>query len=143
MQTDDCFLCRKHRGQEAAPPGGYVFEDANWMVCHAPVKRGPLGTLFIEARRHVLDFGDFNEAEARTFGILAKRVYAVLRRQVGPQRTYQISMMEGVSHFHTWIVPRASEVPERGVAFLARTLTCTEEAASALAAELRAALHSP
>ena len=33
---ENCFLCRKHEGEEAAPPGGYIYEDEHWMVCHAP-----------------------------------------------------------------------------------------------------------
>jgi hypothetical protein len=33
---EDCFICRKHNAQEAAPPGGYLYEDECWMVCHAP-----------------------------------------------------------------------------------------------------------
>jgi hypothetical protein len=47
-----CFICDKHEGKEATPPGGYIYEDAYRMVCHAPGKLGPLGTLFIESKRH-------------------------------------------------------------------------------------------
>ena len=32
---DPCFICRKHNGQEATPPGGYIYEYEHWMVCHA------------------------------------------------------------------------------------------------------------
>lgn len=42
-----CFLCQKHAGEIASPPGGYIYDDLHWMVCHAPVDKGPLGTLFI------------------------------------------------------------------------------------------------
>jgi len=142
MGSDDCFICRKHRGQESAPPGGYIYQDAHWMVCHAPVDKGPLGTLFIESRRHVLDFGDFNEEESQSFGPLARRIYAVLRLRLRAHRIYQVSMMEGIPHFHAWVVPRMPDVVERGVAFLAKDLTCTEGAAQDLAAELRIALQS-
>ncbi len=44
----DCFLCQKHEGQVAPPPGGYIYEGEHWLICHAPADRGPLGTLFIE-----------------------------------------------------------------------------------------------
>jgi len=142
MQTDDCLLCRKQRGEAAAPPGGYIYQDAHWMVCHAPVDKGPLGTLFIESRRHALDFGDFNEDECRAFGVLAHRIYAILRRMLGAQRIYQVSMMEGVPHFHAWLIPRPPDVLERGIAFLAQDFTCTEEAARNLAAALRGALQA-
>ena len=58
-----CFLCRKHAGEENQPPGGYIHADKHWLVCHAPVEKGPLGTLFIESRRHILDFVDMHEEE--------------------------------------------------------------------------------
>ena len=141
MTNDDCLLCRKHRGQAAVPPGGYIIEDVHWMVCHAPPDRGPLGTLFIESRRHVLDFADLDPAEAASFGPLAQRLYSALRPLVGAQRIYQVSMMEGIAHFHVWLVPRTPEILERGVAFLARDLSCTEQAASKLAAALRSDLQ--
>ena len=38
----DCFLCQKHKGEVASPPGGYIYEGAHWLVCHAPVDKGPL-----------------------------------------------------------------------------------------------------
>lgn len=52
----DCFLCRKHQGLEQQPPGGYIYSDQYWLICHAPPEKGPLGTLFIESKRHFLDF---------------------------------------------------------------------------------------
>ncbi len=139
MDGESCFVCRKHRGQEAAPPGGYIYEDDHWMVCHAPPGKGPLGTLFIESKRHVLDFGEFSAAEAASFGRLARAIYTALKTLIGPERIYQVSMMEGVPHFHAWIVPRSPGIAERGVAFLAKDLTCTEVEAVKLVVELREA----
>lgn len=140
MQPAECFICRKQRGEAAPPPGGYVLVAEHWMVCHAPVDKGPLGTLFIEARRHVLDFADFNDDETASFGALARRVYASLRVILDVDRVYQLSMMEGVPHFHAWIVPRTVQHPERGLAFLAKDITCAESDARRLAASLRGAL---
>jgi diadenosine tetraphosphate (Ap4A) HIT family hydrolase len=142
MQSNDCFLCRKHLGQENPPPGGYIYEDASWMVCHAPVDKGPLGTLFIESRRHVLDFEAFNEEECRSFGALTRRIYSVLRPMLGAHRIYQISMMEGIPHFHAWLVPRTPDIAEIGITFLAKDLTCTESAARDLAVALHAVLQT-
>jgi diadenosine tetraphosphate (Ap4A) HIT family hydrolase len=137
MQAESCFLCRKHNGDEASPPGGYIYEDDSWMVCHAPADKGPLGTLFIESRRHVLDFAEFDPAETASFGVIARRVYAALRHLTGAERIYQVSMMEGIAHFHSWIVPRQKETAERGVAFLAKNLSCTDAEAAELAVRLR------
>lgn len=139
MEAESCFLCRKHNEEETAPPGGYIYQDDHWLVCHAPAGKGPLGTLFIESRRHVMDFSEFNDAEAASFGPLVRKIYSALRPLVRAERIYQVSMMEGVPHFHAWIVPRTGDIPQRGVAFLARDLKCTEEEAAKLAAELREA----
>jgi diadenosine tetraphosphate (Ap4A) HIT family hydrolase len=137
MEVESCFLCRKHNGQEATPPGGYIYQDRHWMICHAPPTKGPLGTLFIESRRHILDFTEFDDEEAASFGPLLRRVYAGLRSITHAKRIYQVSMMEGTAHFHAWIIPRTEDIPERGMAFLAKDLTCSDEDAARLATEVR------
>jgi diadenosine tetraphosphate (Ap4A) HIT family hydrolase len=136
----NCFICRKHNGQELAPPGGYIYEDEHWMVCHAPANLGPLGTLFIESRRHFLDFAEFNDEEQASYGILAKRISAILKQLTNAERIYQVSMVVGIPHFHAWLVPRTQDISDHGIAFLARDDSCTEEDAIALAGKLREAM---
>src|SRR5512144_2207098 len=111
---EDCFICRKHNGLEPAPPGGYIYEDEHWMVCHAPGRLGPLGTLFIESRRHFLDYSEMTDEEAASLGGVLRRVFAALRAQTGAERIYHVLLLEGVPHFHAWIVPRRPQDPERG-----------------------------
>ena len=137
---ENCFICRKHNGQEAAPPGGYIYEDEYWMVCHAPGKLGPLGTLFIESRRHFLDYSEMTPEEAASLGHVMKKMYSALRMHTDAERVYQLCTMEGQPHYHSWIVPRGKEVAERGLKFLARDDSCSEEEASALADKLREAM---
>jgi histidine triad (HIT) family protein len=122
---EDCFICRKHNGQETPPPGGYIYEDEHWMVCHAPGKLGPLGTLFIESRRHFLDYADMTDEES-----------ASLRLHTEAERIYQVTLLEGVPHFHTWLIPRRKEDTEKGMKFLARDDSCSEEEAEILAIKL-------
>ena len=138
MET--CFICRKHNGQEDAPPGGYIYEDEHWMVCHAPGKLGPLGTLFIESKRHFLDYAEMTEAESATLGDVMKKTYHALRTHTDAERIYQLSTMEGQSHFHCWIVARGKDVEERGLKFLGRDDSCSDEDASELANKLREAM---
>ena len=137
---ENCFICRKHNGQEAVPPGGYIYEDEHWLVCYAPGKLGPLGTLFIESKRHFLDFAELNDEEQGSYGILAKRISATLKQLTNAERIYQVSMVEGVPHFHVWLIPRTKDISEHGVAFLARDDSCNEEDAIALAKKLREAM---
>jgi diadenosine tetraphosphate (Ap4A) HIT family hydrolase len=136
-----CFLCDKHEGQGAAPPGGYIYEDEYWMVCHAPAKLGPLGTLFIESKRHFLDYAEMTDEESDSLGNVLKKTYHAMRTNIEVERIYQFSTMEGQPHYHCWIVPRGKDVDERGLKFLARDDSCSEEAAIELANKLREAMR--
>ena len=136
----DCFICRKHNGQEVTPPGGYIYEDEHWMICHAPGKLGPLGTLFIESKRHFLDYAEMTEAEAASLGNVMKKIYGALRLHTDAERIYQVTLMDGVPHFHSWLIPRRKDDPEKGMKFLARDDSCSDEEASALAIKLREAM---
>ena len=134
---DTCFLCRKHLGQETAPPGGYIYEDEHWMVCHAQPHMGPLGTLFIESKRHFLDYAELMEQESASLGDVLRKVYRALRVQTGAERIYQVTLLEGIPHFHSWLVPRRKEDPEKGMKFLAREDSCKEEDIVALVSKLQ------
>ena len=138
MET--CFICRKHNRGEAAPPGGYIYEDEHWLVCHAPAKIGPLGTLFIESKRHFLDYSEMTDQEAASLGNVLKKAYYALRINMEVERIYQLSTMEGQPHYHCWVVPRVKDIPERGLKFLARDDSCNEEDAIELANKLREAM---
>lgn len=139
MET--CFICRKHKGLEPAPPGGYIHEDEHWMVCHAPGKLGPLGTLFIESKRHFLDYSEMNEKESFTLGNIMRNVYRVLKLHANAERIYQVTLIEGVPHYHSWLVPHRKDDPEKGMKFLARDDSCSDEDAATLAIKLREALQ--
>ena len=138
MET--CFICRKHNGQETAPPGGYIYKDEHWMVCHAPGKLGPLGTLFIESRRHFLDYSEMTAEETASLGDVMKRIYSALKLHTNAERIYQVTLMEGVPHFHSWLVPHRKEDEEKGMKFLTRDDSCSEEDAIALANKLHEAM---
>lgn len=138
MET--CFICRKHIGQETAPPGGYIYEDKHWMVCHAPGKLGPLGTLFIESKRHFLDYAEMTDEESASLGNIMRKIYDALKFHTSAERVYQVTLMDGVPHFHSWLVPHRKDDTEKGMKFLARDDSCSDEAAIELANKLRDAL---
>lgn len=143
MET--CPICQKHKGlgELPQPPGGYIYADDQWKVCHAPANLGPLGTLFIESTRHFLDYSEFNEPEQASYGVLAQRVSAALKRLTPAERVYHLSTVEGVPHFHVWLVPRTKNMAEHGLKFLARDDSCDEPDAIGLANRLRAVLETP
>lgn len=96
----NCFICDKHEGKETQPPGGYVYEDEYLMVCHAPGKLGPLGMLFIESKRHFLDYSEMTLEESTSLGFILKKVYHALKLHIDAERIYQLSTMEGQPHLH-------------------------------------------
>jgi hypothetical protein len=49
--------------------------------------------------------------------------------------------MEGVPHFHSWLVPHRKDDAKRGMKFLAGDDSCSEEDAIALANRLREAMR--
>ena len=137
---NDCFICRKHKGMDAAPPGGYIYEDEHWKVCHAPGRLGPLGTLFIESKRHFIDYADMTDEESASHGMTIRKIYQALRSHTDAERIYQMTLIEGVPHFHSWFVPRRKGIEDRSLKFLARDDTCSEEEAIRLAIKLREAM---
>jgi diadenosine tetraphosphate (Ap4A) HIT family hydrolase len=136
----NCFLCQKHKGQVAPPPGGYIYEGAHWLVCHAPADKGPLGTLFIESRRHFLDLAEANGEELAVYGPLLKKVYAAIKSLTRAERVYQVVFLEGIPHFHAWLIPRR-EGEEKGVPFISKDIVCKQADAEKLAAALGKALQ--
>ena len=137
---DNCFICRKHNGQEAAPPGAYIYEDEHWMVCHAPVNLGPLGTLFIESKRHFLDYAEMIDEESASLGNVMRIIYYALKLHTEAERIYQVTLIDGVPHFHSWLVPHRKDDLEKGMKFLARDDSCTEADAIELTNKLREAI---
>jgi hypothetical protein len=49
--------------------------------------------------------------------------------------------MDRVPHFHSWLIPHRKDDPEKGMKFLMRDDSCTEEDAVALANKLRATMN--
>lgn len=135
MET--CFICRKHNGEEAAPPGGYIYKHEHWMICHAQPRMGPLGTLFIESKRHFLDYAEMTDKESASLGSVMRKIDHALKLHAGAERVYQVTLMEGIPHFHSWLVPHRKDDPEKGMKFLARDDSCSDEDAAALANKLR------
>lgn len=111
------------------------------MVCHAPGKLGPLGTLFIESKRHFLDYAEMTDEESASLGNVMRKIYHALKMHTSAERVYQITLMDGVPHFHSWLIPHRKDDPEKGLKFLAMDITCSDDDAAALAEKLRATIN--
>jgi len=137
-ESEDCRYCARHADQAELPPGGYVYEDERWLVGHASIEWATEpGTVIIEARRHVLDFTDFTDIEAASFGELLRRLYPAIKDATGAERVYLVSTMAVMPHFHAWLVPWMAGSEARGIDFLAREGSISGEQALAASAAIR------
>jgi len=140
MLTADCFICRKLRAEIAPPPGGYLWQDKSWAVCHAPADIAGAGTLILESRQHFLDLEDMPGDERASFGPVLGRLYPAIRRGTGADRVYLLSTMGGVAHFHAWLVPWWADSALRGPKYLAADQSCSVAEAIDASQRIRAAL---
>lgn len=97
----DCNICRKQDGLKTGSvlldvpvPGGYIVESEHFLAEHAPLQESSAGTVILEARRHVLDFGDMTPAELAEFGSIANRLVPAIKAATGVQRVYLLAVME-------------------------------------------------
>jgi len=137
----DCLICRRQDGQgheEAPPPGGYIVEGKHFLVEHAPLKLSNAGTVIVESRRHLLDFGEMTSAESAELGSILKRLVPALKIATGAHRIYFLALMERVPHFHLWLVPKKKQGRLLGVAYLARhPVPASRSAAEAISRNIR------
>jgi diadenosine tetraphosphate (Ap4A) HIT family hydrolase len=142
----DCNICRKQDGLKAGSelldtpiPGGYVVKDEHFLVEHAPLQSSSAGTVIVEARGHLLDFGEMTPTESAELGSILHRLVPAIKTATGVQRVYFLALMERAPHFHLWLVPKKNEGALRGVDYLAQQppLTASHSAAEAMSSKIR------
>src|ERR1700723_1430601 len=97
----DCHICQKQDGLEtgsalldAPRPGGYVVEAEHFLVEHAPLQESSAGTVIVEARRHLLDFGDMTPTESAELGSILHRLIPAIKAATDVVRVYYLAVME-------------------------------------------------
>jgi diadenosine tetraphosphate (Ap4A) HIT family hydrolase len=142
----DCNICRKQDGLKTGSalldvprPGGYVVEGEHFLAEHAPLQESSAGTVIVEARRHLLDFGEMTPAESAELGSVLHHLVPAIKAATGVDRVYYLAVMERAPHFHLWLVPKKDEGELRGVAYLAQQppLTSSYSAAEATSRKIR------
>jgi diadenosine tetraphosphate (Ap4A) HIT family hydrolase len=119
MANSDCFVCRKQKEKEEHPPGGYIYEGRYFAVCHAPLDMGSKGTMLVESKRHFLDFGELRQGEGTELIDILRRLFPAMKKSTCAERIYSLAMMDGVPHFHLWLVPWRKGELLRGIRYLA------------------------
>jgi histidine triad (HIT) family protein len=144
----DCFVCRKHRGEEPVP-GGAIYEDDLVYASHkAPPSDGRayLGWCFVEPRRHAPGLADLTDAEARAIGWLVARLSRALKAELNAEHVYAFVIGHHVPHLHVHLIPRHPGAPREywGVRVdeWPEAPRGDEAEIAALAARLRTRIHS-
>lgn len=142
----DCNICRKQDGlktgselMDVPRPGGYIVEGEHFLAEHGPLQESGAGTVIVEARRHLLDFGEMAPAELAELGAVLSRLVPAIKTATGVQRVYFLAVMERAPHFHLWLVPKKNGGELRGVAYLAQQppLTASYSEAEAMSRKVR------
>jgi diadenosine tetraphosphate (Ap4A) HIT family hydrolase len=145
----DCHICLQQDDLptgsallDAPRPTGHVLEGELFVADHAPLQAASAGTVIVQARRHLLDFGDMTADERAELGSVLHRLVPAVKAATGVERVYYLALMERSPHFHLWLVPKQDESDLIGVEYLAQQppLTASLDAANAMSAAIRAAL---
>lgn len=95
-----------------------------FLICHAPLEMtGTTGTLIVESRRHFLDFGEMRRDEGTHLTGILRHLFPAMKDATGADRIYSLATMDGVPHFHLWLVPWKKSEKLRGVRYLASEQT--------------------
>src|SRR5271163_3941764 len=127
FHRSDCNICRKQDGLktgsellDAPRPGGYIVEGGHFLAEHAPLQESSAGTVIVEARRHLLDFGEMGPTESAELGSVLHRLVPAIKVATAVERVYFLALMERAARFHLWLVPKKNEDPLRGLDYLAQ-----------------------
>jgi diadenosine tetraphosphate (Ap4A) HIT family hydrolase len=143
----DCNICRKQDVLKTGSalldvplPGGYIVECEHFLVEHAPLQSSSAGTVIVQTRRHLLDFGEMTPTEIAEFGSLVHRLVPAVKVATGVERVYLLALMERAPHFHLWLVPKKDVGELRGVAYMAQqpALTASYSEAEVMSQKIRA-----
>lgn len=113
-EHSDCFVCRKHRGEQPVP-GGPIYEDAHVYASHAappPGGRVYLGYCFVDLRRHVPTLADVTVEEAQAMGRLVARLSRALMQELNAEHIYAFVVGDRIRHLHFHLIPRHPGTPE-------------------------------
>jgi diadenosine tetraphosphate (Ap4A) HIT family hydrolase len=117
--VDDCYSCAGNASVDDLPPRERILLGSGWRAAHA-IRTALPGWLVVVTRRHVTSIADLTAAEATELGLMTWRLSRALVAVTGCVKTYvaAFSEVEGFTHLHVHVIPRAADLPaaDRGPA---------------------------
>lgn len=112
--SNDCLVCRKHRG-EMNVFGGVIYEDDLIYISHAQLwgeeEAHYLGHVFVEPKRHVAEVADLTEEEAQRIGVYTSRIAKALLQTENMEHIYIFVFGDGAPHVHYHVIGRRPGAP--------------------------------
>lgn len=115
----ECGICARRSQDEAR---GFVYEDEHWYA-QPPARQAVPGQLMLVAKRHFLDAADMQPGEADSLGGVLGALTSAIKKGIGAERVYVVTVVERTPHWHTWLIPRDAASETRGTAYLTTVLT--------------------
>ena len=138
MNVLECVFCNR-----AAPlnEDAVIVNGDGWQVEIHDAAAVP-GWYVLRTHRHIENFGDLTEREAKNLGVMVRDLSAALVEGIGATHVYLLSMGERVRHTHFLVATRPTTAePAAGLELLSRLQTLRDpDAAGAVAARLRSHL---
>ncbi len=105
-----CGTCRANRGA-LVTPGGVIYDDGVWRLEHILEPVPMVGWLVLKPWRHVESMADLTDDVAASFGVLSRRVIAVMREVLRPEKVYLCLFAEAeqFAHIHFHLIPRFTD----------------------------------
>jgi hypothetical protein len=124
---------------DSGRPGGYIVEGEHFLAEHAPLQESSAGTVILEARRHLLDFGDMTPAELAEFGSTAHRLVPAIKAATGSSASISWRLWSARPTSTSGSYRRRTRESSGGVAYLAQQppLTTSFSAAEATSRKIR------
>jgi histidine triad (HIT) family protein len=92
-----------------------IAEIGPWTLAHinsAPQGLPTKGHLMIESNRHICDYSEMSEDEAKHLGIAIQHGSRLLKQHVAAQHVYLFRINDLVAHLHFHLIPRYADTPK-------------------------------
>lgn len=110
MET--CPICEKHKTLKKEE---IILETEDWIVTHGPVESQILGYLYLEPKKHVENWSEFDPRTLSTMGPIIKTLEERMKKIIELERLYAVTISEAVRHLHVHLIPRVKQGNIRGV----------------------------
>ena len=100
-----CAICALHANAPRLALDE-VWRNDRWLLRHHPQPAPLTGWCLLDVRRHCSGPVDFDETEAREWGVVVQRASTLVRDISGCDRVYAIAFGEGARHLHLHLIPR-------------------------------------